>query len=325
MHLLLPPISAPCRFSAWSRVRGLRPELIARFRLLLVVSFLVISNSAVRAAAPSPHRILLAEALLADDSGKQIALVKKLVDAGADPLIAQALGAWRQGGVFVLETNDIRTAFILDAQTDADGKARAIGIPAGEPLKDASGKILSFAATDLTPVDTDSKLRKAIKLTLDLFALANPDPNLRRDAVTKLGQEQNPDYLPFFTARLPEEKDLQTQRALAEAIAVTHFADEDAKVRVPAIRRLAELRSITSLSFLQRLETEARSDTKKWGVETWDTAHAAVQQIESYMAWGNFVGTGFRGLSLSAVLLVAALGLAITFGLMGIINMATVK
>ncbi len=40
------------------------------------------------------------------------------------------------------------------------------------------------------------------------------------------------------------------------------------------------------------------------------------------MVWGNFVGTAFRGLSLSAVLLVAALGLAITFGLMGVINMA---
>ncbi|MBL9129241.1 MAG: urea ABC transporter permease subunit UrtB, partial [Verrucomicrobiales bacterium] len=40
------------------------------------------------------------------------------------------------------------------------------------------------------------------------------------------------------------------------------------------------------------------------------------------MAWGNLFGTAFRGLSLAAVLLVAALGLAITFGLMGVINMA---
>ena len=45
-------------------------------------------------------------------------------------------------------------------------------------------------------------------------------------------------------------------------------------------------------------------------------------QLESYLAWGNLVGTAFRGLSLSAILLVAALGLAITFGLMGVINMA---
>ena len=186
MHLLPPTLSAPCRLLVPSQVRLSRPEPITRFLLLWVASFLVFSNSAVRAAAPSPHRILLAEALLSDDSGKQIALVKKLVDAGGDPLIAQALGAWRQGGVFLLETNDTRTAFILDPQTDADGKAKAIGIPTGEPLKDAAGKPLSFSATDLTPIDTDSKLRKAIKLTLDLFALANPNPNLRRDAVTKL-------------------------------------------------------------------------------------------------------------------------------------------
>jgi urea transport system permease protein len=67
---------------------------------------------------------------------------------------------------------------------------------------------------------------------------------------------------------------------------------------------------------------EAAADSKKHDPETVRLARAAVYTIENYMWWGNLFGTAFRGLSLSAVLLVAALGLAITFGLMGVINMA---
>src|SRR6185295_6494353 len=82
------------------------------------------------------------------------------------------------------------------------------------------------------------------------------------------------------------------------------------------------LHSITSLSVLQELETKAKADPGTFGQETAQAAHQAVIEIESYLQRGNLVGTAFRGLSLSAVLLVAALGLAITFGLMGVINMA---
>lgn len=279
---------------------------------------------AVLAATPAafPHRAMLVEAVLADDAGKQQELVKKLVDAGADTLVGQALGAWRQGGVFLYETNDTRTPFILDSQADGDGLARALRLADGEQLKDPAGKPLKFVATELTPVDTDSKLRKAIKTTLDLFALANPDPKIRRDAVVKLGQEQNTEYLPYFEARVPKETDKEVVRALAEAVALTRTVDEDLKLRVPAILRLGELRSINSLQFLQKIEKDNKGVTSPGAKETFETAHGAVQQIESYMAIGNLFGTAFRGFSLAAVLLVAALGLAITFGLMGVINMA---
>src|SRR5205085_7534885 len=81
-------------------------------------------------------------------------------------------------------------------------------------------------------------------------------------------------------------------------------------------------RSINGLNFLQRLETEAKAAPAKYGEKTPPALHKAIYDIEQYMRWGNLFGTAFRGLSLAAVLLVAALGLAITFGLMGVINMA---
>ena len=273
-------------------------------------------------AATNLHRSSLVEAILSDDADKQIDLVKKLVEAGNDTLVVQALGAWRQGGVYLLETNDTRTPFLLDAQTDTDGRTKGTRIADGSPLVDATGKPLLLVATDLTAADTSAKLRKAIKTTLDLFALANPDPNLRRDAVTKLGQEQNPEYLPFFELRLTKETQKEVRRSLEEAIALTQIGGEDAKLRLAAVIRLGALRSINSLQFLKKVEYDSKGQEAPAAQELQLAAHAAVLQLESYLAWGNLVGTAFRGLSLSAILLVAALGLAITFGLMGVINMA---
>ncbi len=111
-------------------------------------------------------------------------------------------------------------------------------------------------------------------------------------------------------------------KALLEAIQLTSINSENAAERVSAIKQLGEMRSINSLSFLAKLESDAIANPAKYGGEIRDAAHTSVQSIKSYMEWGNLFGTAFRGLSLASVLLVASLGLAITFGLMGVINMA---
>lgn len=318
------PQPASARASTARRAATVAIRGILQLGQLCLLLLALLYSHTLHAAAPAraAHRTMLVEALLTEDAAQQIDLVRKLVEVGADPMVEQALAAWRQGGVFIYETNGTRTPFLLDAQTDGDGMARALRLADGEQVKDPTGKPLKFAANDLTAVDTTSKLRKAIKTTLDLFSLGNPNPKMRRDAVTKLGQEQNAEYLPFFEARLPKETDKEVRRALEEAIALTRMADDDPKVRTPAIRRLGELRSINSLQFLQKLEKDAKADTAKFGQQTLESVRQSVADIEFYISMGNLFGTAFRGFSLAAVLLVAALGLAITFGLMGVINMA---
>jgi len=93
-------------------------------------------------------------------------------------------------------------------------------------------------------------------------------------------------------------------------------------VRIAAIKLLAEIRSVPSLAFLKKLLEQTQKEPAKWDEGTKTALASSIRQIEEYVAWGNLFGTAFRGVSLSAVLLVAALGLAITFGLMGVINMA---
>ena len=137
-------------------------------------------------SATSEHRANLAQAILSEDLVEQTQLLQKLIGID-DPIVQQALIAWRGGSVFVFETNETKTPFLLDAATDTDGAAKGIRILDGDFLKTADGKPLLFVPTDLTPADASSKLRKAIKVTLDLFALGNPSPKARRAAVTKLG------------------------------------------------------------------------------------------------------------------------------------------
>ena len=266
--------------------------------------------------ASSAHRTNLVAAILSQDPAEQLRLLKECSSAN-DAWVEQSLAAWRQGALYIFETNDTRVPFLLDATTDTEGKAKGIRVLDGRSVAEAR-----FEPSELTPADTDAKLRKAIKTALDLFALNKPDRRMRRDAVVKLGQEQNTESLPHLQAKLNQETDPDVQKSIVEAIALTEMASDDAKKRVHAIDTLLEMRSLNGLSFLQTLHKDALTAPDRYGQETIAAAAAAVREIESYMWRGNLIGTAFRGLSLAAVLLVAALGLAITFGLMRIINMA---
>lgn len=287
---------------------------------LLVATALVVLPA--RGAITNDYRKVLAQVVVTEDPDAQIELTKQLIGSN-DELVSRALTSWRMGELYVYTTTDgEKLPLVLDSQLDSGGKARGIRLSDGQFIQDAAGKPMMFLAADLTPADTNSKLRKAIKTTLDLFAIGNPMPAMRRDAITKLGQEQNPGYLPHFERRLKIETDSQVKRALNEAIQLTRLADADLAVRISAIKALGEMRSINSLDYLKRLQSFAKKEPAQFDEASGRALGTTITDIENHIRWGNVVGTAFRGLSLASVLLIAALGLAITFGLMGVINMA---
>jgi len=288
---------------------------------LLAAGWLAITSSHA-ADGTNDFRAILARSVVTEDATTQIELVKQLVNA-SDEVVSRGLTAWRMSELYVLETsNGLKAPFILDSQQDSAGRAKGIRIEDGQFVKDGAGNPMLFLSSELTPADTSSKLRKAIKTTLDLFAIGNPMPKMRRDAVIKLGQEQNPEYIAHFDARLKMETEAEVIRALDEAIQLTRAASPDAPVRNPAIVALGEMQSINALEFLKRLEKSVTKSPAAHGEETARVVRTAIVTIETHLWWGNLIGTAFRGLSLASVLLIAALGLAITFGLMGVINMA---
>ncbi|MEY4387477.1 MAG: hypothetical protein RLY20_2760 [Verrucomicrobiota bacterium] len=305
---------------------SVKSNLFAKLPGLLLCAVLGLLSSHPLRAEPATTNAapkdLLVCAVMSEDLEEQVELLKKLALA-SDASVQPGLAAWRLGSLYIFEgEGGTKTPFLLDATLDSDGKAKGLRLLDSQPLLGADQKPLLFVQSDLTPVDTSSKLRKAIKTTLDLFTIGDPNPKIRRDAIIKLGQDRSADYLPYFEARLKIETDAEASKALTEAIALTQTASDDPKVRVAAITKLGEMRSINSLTFLQDMRKEARDAPDKFGAETIAALRQAIADIDYYIRMGNLYGTAFRGLSLAAVLLVASLGLAITFGLMGVINMA---
>jgi urea transport system permease protein len=161
------------------------------------------------------------------------------------------------------------------------------------------------------------RLRSVIQQALDSLALADPDPQARQSAVLKLGNSQKPRYIPILQARRAKESDAGVRKAMDEAVALLQLTDSDPKVQLAAVQQLGRLMDMGSLDSLKRLA--AKPDVPD---DVARAANQAIRGIEVHIERVNFFGTIFHGVSLGSVLLVVALGLSITFGLMGIINMA---
>ena len=268
-----------------------------------------------RGQETSAVREKLSRAVLADGLEQQ-KLVSELGDTGSK-LVHDVLVAWTRDNVFLYESGDAKIPVLLEDQTDADGKARAINIADGKFLLDAQKRELRFAPTELASADTDAALRTVIQQTLDTLALADSDPDARQNAVLKLGNSKKLKNLPVLQARLARETDVSVQRSIKEAIAMLQLGDADPKIQAAAAQQLAALKSIGSLDMVKTL-----ADSKTAPPEVVKAAKSAAETIGEHISFVNILGTIFRGLSGGSILLVVALGLAITFGLMGIINMA---
>ena len=269
------------------------------------------------AAKDAALRQEIVQTLLAAGAPQQ-KLLGELADSGSK-IVRDVLTAWTREEVYLYDApGGAKIPILLEDQQDADGKARAIRIDNGQFLTGADGKDLRLDPNNLDTVDSDMRLRSAIQQALDLLSLADPDVDARRSAGVKLGYSEKRQYLPILQKRLAKEKDGSVRKAIDEAIALLQLRDSDSKVQIAAAQRLADLGTIGSLGTLKRLA----ADTAKSNPPVAQAARKAVAAIQSHIKWVNFFGTIFHGVSLGSILLVVALGLAITFGLMGVINMA---
>jgi urea transport system permease protein len=270
------------------------------------------------AAADSPREVI-ARAALAAEAARQRDLLVSLAGR-ADDSIAPLLDAWRKDALFVYPAPDgTKIAVQLAGGKDGAGAQAATRVDTGAPLLDPTGRPLRLIGADLTAVEHNASLRRAMKAVLDLADLAAPDPARRAKAIAAFGLAQDTEKLPALLARRAIEPDPAVQRALREAIALIQLKDPKEEVRLTALGELKELRSLASADFIGRALKEA-TDAEQPAVVT--AARAAARAVETHRSAVDFLGTLFRGLSLGSILLVAALGLAITFGLMRVINMA---
>jgi urea transport system permease protein len=191
--------------------------------------------------------------------------------------------------------------------------------------KDAGGKLFSAETgeavadepDDLAAVDINNRVRRGIDAALGSMTLMAPDPNRRFQAAQAVFKSREASTLPALDAALEKETDPRVKLALTEARAAVILNSEDASEadKVEAVGVVRGRGDQKALSLLSGLPSSTPASVAR-------AAKDAIAAMQSQLAVWETVQNAWYGLSLGSVLLLAAIGLAITFGVMGVINMA---
>src|SRR5262249_22822646 len=101
------------------------------------------------------------------------------------------------------------------------------------------------------------------------------------------------------------------------------LAGDDQTAKLAAVNTLGDLASQNAVPALRELANAGTGEAEGESQQALaKAAQASIERIETWAAWSTAIETLFRGISLSSILLIMSVGLAIVFGLMGVINMA---
>ncbi len=220
---------------------------------------------------------------------------------------------------------------IEQALVDLKSEDEAVQAAASQTLV-TQGDLTVLPRLEAMRENADRALRVAIKSVADLLKnkhrLKSPKTDERRAAASDLALSGKPVAVTWLEEALATETDRWVRYSLEESISLMKLAGEEPAAKIAAADKLGDLHSQNGLSALKELagsagtvgQPGAEADPQQ--VALAKAAAAAVERIETWSAWSSAIETIFRGVSLSSVLLLMSLGLAIVFGLMGVINMA---
>ncbi len=240
-------------------------------------------------------------AKLMEDSYAQTSLAVEEIAASQSPSAAAILQAMADRRLFV------SPSFKLVLYRNLSGKL--LSAPQGQPP--------SPEPTDLATVRINNKLRGQIEAALANLTVVSADPAKRLEAAQAALKSQDLTKLRGIEQAMARETDPRVLNAFGQARAalllINPVSIEGEKLAAVAI--LKARGDQAAVSVLRSLPADAPPSVKL-------AAEMAVSAMESRLALWNIAQNFWYGLSLSSVLLLAAVGLAITFGVMGVINMA---
>ncbi len=261
----------------------------------------------------------IAAAIVMPDVNGRVASVLALKKTPS-PEIVEWLDKWKEGVVFIYEQEDGSILPVLMGDKIEGTRKTAIRrLTDDSPVLDEAGGQIGVTKYELEMADTSSKLRKAMREVSDLAALSDPDVETRIKAIESSAVGQRQDKLPGLLELQKTETNGKVKEALQESIAIINLRSEDQEKRLAAAELLGKRGSLPAFDLLKTIARESKESGDK---EMEKAAALGVTRIEGHISRINAAGTLFRGVSSGSVLLVVAIGLAITFGLMGIINMA---
>ncbi|NMG42670.1 urea ABC transporter permease subunit UrtB [Aromatoleum toluvorans] len=186
----------------------------------------------------------------------------------------------------------------------------------------ASGETLEVAAGAVDTITVNNRVRRALGTARAALALSSPERGERLAAARTLADDASPALPPAFERALAAETDGEIRGVLARAAARVNLASPDAAKRLQAVQALGESSDPAVKNLLAALGEKKGDEWVEPSSEVRAAADMAIHAIDRRIAIAEGIGTLFSGLSLGSILLLAALGLAITYGVMGIINMA---
>ena len=276
---------------------------LLRVWLFLVCALFAIAPSSAQADDFAPLREIAAG--FVTKKFDEIAATAEALAQTGDPRVAPVLEALRAGKLYYRKSDD---AIVL---AEKAGRNLALSDPfTGEALEEVGKR-------KARKVKVNNNIRRLVDSLLGGLTLQAPDPEVRLAAAAAIFKARDAASEPALRDALEGETDENVRAAFSLALAAIHIADAGAAEadRIAAVDALREHGDRDALSLLGALEEDAPASVKQ-------AAASAEEAIEARLAAWGYVQNVWYGLSLGSVLLLAAIGLAITFGVMGVINMA---
>lgn len=240
--------------------------------------------------------------LAGDDSDQKIEAVEKLA-ASADPFALRILKALMEDRLFSAGEKVLvqeGSAFI-DAQTGAKL----------EPAPDNPDQIT-----------INNRIRRELESAIAGLKLYAPERATRLAAARELSGNADENSLPVIEKALAAEKDAEILALLKLTQAKINLASKDNAVRLAAVQALAGSDSPQVKRLLSAMLEKKDGQFVEPDQSIRVAAEIAARDIDSRLFRAESIGRVFSGISLGSILLLAAIGLAITYGVMGVINMA---
>lgn len=261
---------------------------------LLVVLFLLLAAGKARAAL---DEAVLAQ-LASGDFGARIAAIEAIGAAG---------GADAQRLIAALEAGELGVA-----------NGRVVILSGGVVTDAASGAALAVDADAVDTLRVNNRVRRAIATAKAALDVSAPVRETRLAAANTLRDNASETLLPLLERALDKESDEAIGHILRLAVARIHLNAAEPAQRLKAVSALGQSSDPAVRTMLEPLLSPANEPDAL----VREAAADSIRAIERRVAFAQHVGTVFSGLSLGSILLLAALGLAITYGVMGVINMA---
>jgi urea transport system permease protein len=175
----------------------------------------------------------------------------------------------------------------------------------------------------LSKVKTNNRLRSSLRSIIAKIDLTDESKQVRLQAVQQLLSSPSKASTAIITELIDDEKDQDVQALMATTLSLQQLKTGAFSEKIEALEQLSDSLEPTVKNEITRLLTNLPEQDLTTEQQTLKQAlTVALDKIESQASFYSAVETVFFGLSLGSVLLLAAIGLAITFGVMGVINMA---